>query len=342
MALTFRYDLIWNPTVTTAPSEQAPALNIVFAGTPDFAATILEAILRTQHNVIACYTQPDRPAGRGRKLAASPVKNLATAHNIDIYQPLNFKQEQDLAQLQALKADILVVVAYGIILPKAVLETPRLGCINVHASLLPRWRGAAPIQRAIAEGDNETGVTIMQMDEGLDTGDMLSKVSTPISDSDTGGTLHDRLATIGAAACVKSLDSYSAGTISSEPQNNELANYAHKLSKQEGQIQWHLGSQQIHNTIRAFNPWPVAHTEMDGSKIRIFEAEPVTLTDKHTIEPETSPGTIVASDKTGLTVTTGTGAICITSMQLSGGKRLSVADILNSRKEQFSVGKQFA
>ena len=317
------------------PQINTPALNIVFAGTPDFAASVMTAIINSPHNIIACYTQPDRPAGRGRKLTASPVKALAQEHDIPVYQPLNFKQDEDLSQLQALNADLMVVVAYGIILPKAALETPRLGCINVHASLLPRWRGAAPIQRSIAEGDEETGVTIMQMDEGLDTGAMLSKVITPISPSDTGGSLHDRLAELGAEACASSLNAFSAGDINAEPQDNELANYAHKLSKEEGRIQWDLPNLQVHNLIRAFNPWPVAHTEMDGKKVRLFDVEIVSG------NAQNAPGTILEANKQGLTVATGSGAIRITRMQLSGAKQLPVSDILNSRKEQFSVGKQF-
>ncbi len=317
------------------PQNNTPSLNIVFAGTPDFAASVMTAILNSPHNIIACYTQPDRPAGRGRKLTASPVKALAQEHDIPVYQPLNFKQDEDLKQLQALNADLMVVVAYGIILPKAVLEAPRLGCINVHASLLPRWRGAAPIQRAIAEGDNETGVTIMQMDEGLDTGAMLSKVITPISPSDTGGSLFDRLAELGAEACVSSLNAFSVGETSAEPQDNDLANYAHKLSKEEGRIQWNLPNHQVHNLIRAFNPWPVAHTEMDGKKVRFFDVEIVSG------NAQSAPGTILDANKQGLTIATGSGAIRITRMQLSGAKQLPVTDILNSRKEQFSVGKQF-
>lgn len=294
----------------------------------------MSAIIDSPHRIIGCYTQPDRPAGRGRKLAASPVKALAQEHDIPVYQPLNFKHSDDIDQLEVLQADLMVVVAYGIILPKAVLDTPRLGCINVHASLLPRWRGAAPIQRAIAEGDNESGITIMQMDEGLDTGAMLSKVTTPITASDTGGSLHDRLASLGAQACVAALDALSADGLIPEPQNNDLANYAHKLSKEEGQIHWDQSNQQIVNLIRAFNPWPVAHTEMLGKKIRVFEADLIN-------DQQGEPGTILEANKQGLTVATGSGAIRITRMQLSGAKQLPVADILNSRKEQFSVGKQF-
>lgn len=319
---------------TDASASSVSPLNIVFAGTPDFAASVLQAIIDSPHRVVACYTQPDRPAGRGRKLAASPVKALATEQGIEVYQPLNFKADEDLHALAALNADIMVVVAYGIILPQAVLDTPRLGCINVHASLLPRWRGAAPIQRAIAEGDHESGITIMQMDKGLDTGDMLSKVSTPISTTDTGGALHDRLAELGAQACVDTLATLGAGTATATPQDDDLANYAHKLSKQEGSIQWQQDSHAIHNLIRAFNPWPVAHTEMDGKKIRIFEA---TLVD----DADGEPGTILAADKQGLLVAAQTGGIRITRMQLSGAKQLPVADILNSRKDQFAIGKKF-
>jgi len=311
-------------------------LRIIFAGTPDFAASTLRAILNSHHHVIACYTQPDRPAGRGRKLAASPVKVLAEQHQIPVYQPLNFKEQADIDALNTLNADLMVVVAYGLILPKVILEAPRLGCINVHASLLPRWRGAAPIQRAIAAGDHESGVTIMQMDIGLDTGDMLKKVITPITPEDSGGSLHDRLAELGASACVSSLDDISNNALKPEPQDNALANYAHKLSKQEGQIDWSLDTHHIHNTIRAFNPWPVAHTLVDDQKVRVFDCQPVNQ------QTNEQPGTIIDANKTGITVATADGVLRITQMQLSGSKKLPVSDILNSRKALFAPGKQFS
>ena len=310
-------------------------LKVVFAGTPDFAASVLQALLASQHEVIACYTQPDRPAGRGRKLTPSPVKALAQEHGIEVYQPLNFKNPNDIEQLAALNADIMVVVAYGLILPKAVLETPRLGCINVHASLLPRWRGAAPIQRAIAAGDAETGVTIMQMDEGLDTGDMLLKSSTPISPEDTGGSLHDRLAEMGAKDAVIALDQISANQHQAEPQNDTLANYAHKLSKEEAKLDWQQSAKALNDLIRAFNPWPVCHTELNGDKVRLWQAQALAETSNQ------PPGTIVAAHKDSLDVACGEGLLRLTELQLSGAKRLPVSAILNSKADLFAPGNAF-
>lgn len=310
-------------------------LRIVFAGTPDFAATVLQAVLGSRHQVIACYTQPDRPAGRGRKLTPSPVKAMALEHEIPVYQPLNFKAEEDVANLAALRADLMVVVAYGLILPKVVLDTPRLGCINVHASILPRWRGAAPIQRAIAAGDLESGITIMQMDVGLDTGDMLLKESTPISNTDTGGSLHDRLAQIGGSAIIDTLESIAEGTTQPQPQDDSLATYARKLSKEEGRLDWQRSAIELHNLIRAFNPWPVTHTELDDKTLRVWQACSV---EQHS---DQAPGTLVAVNRDSLDVATGDGILRLTELQLPGGKRLPVAAILNSRADWFSVGNRF-
>lgn len=310
------------------------SLKVVFAGTPDFAASVFSAILASSHQVIAAYTQPDRPSGRGRKLTASPVKQLALEQNIAVYQPVNFKQQDDIKALADLKPDIMVVVAYGLLLPQAVLDVPRLGCINVHASLLPRWRGAAPIQRAIAAGDQESGVTIMQMDAGLDTGDMLLKVSTPISDQDTGGSLHDRLADIGAQACVAALDQIAAGTIKGEAQDDNLANYAHKLSKEEGLLDWQDTATALHNKIRGLSPWPVAHTLLDGKTLRVHEARYVAETSAAT------PGSIIRSDKNGIVVAARDGCLALTKLQLPGGKALTAADLLNSKKSLFETGTQ--
>jgi len=310
-------------------------LKIVFAGTPDFAATVLQSILGSRHQVIACYTQPDRPAGRGRKLTPSPVKALAVEQGIEVYQPLNFKQAADVAQLAALQADLMVVVAYGLILPKVVLDTPRLGCINVHASLLPRWRGAAPIQRAIAAGDVESGVTIMQMDVGLDTGDMLLKEATPISQQDNGGSLHDRLAELGGKAILDALDAIARGESQPEPQDDTLATYAHKLSKEEGKLDWQRPAAELANLVRAFNPWPVSHTELDDQTVRVWQAQAMAQS------TDQIPGTLVAVHKDSLDVATGDGLLRLTELQLAGGKRLPVAAILNARADWFSVGKQF-
>ena len=316
-------------------SASSKPLNIIFAGTPDFAATVLQSILGSRHNVIACYTQPDRPAGRGRKLTPSPVKALAQEQDIPVYQPLNFKQAEDVDQLAALGADLMVVVAYGLILPKSVLDAPRLGCINVHASILPRWRGAAPIQRAIAEGDIESGVTIMQMDVGLDTGDMLLKEFTPITVEDSGGSLHDRLADIGGKAILDALEQIAAGNTHPEPQDDSLATYAHKLSKEEGKLDWNRSAMELHNLVRAFNPWPVAHTELNGNILRIWQSQAL----EQSVNAE--PGTLISVNKDSLDVATDSGILRLLELQLPGAKRLPVADILNSKADWFPVGARF-
>jgi methionyl-tRNA formyltransferase len=265
------------------------------------------------------------------------VKALAQQHDIPVYQPLNFKQTEDVAQLAALNADLMVVVAYGLILPKSVLDAPRLGCINVHASILPRWRGAAPIQRAIAEGDTESGVTIMQMDVGLDTGAMLLKEFTPISAEDTGGSLHDRLAEIGGKAILDALEQIAAGTAKPEPQNDGLATYAHKLSKEEGKLDWNRSAPELNNLVRAFNPWPVAHTELNGNILRVWQSRALAQT--QTVEA--APGTLIAVHKDGLDVATASGVLRLTELQLPGAKRLPVADILNAKADWFPVGARF-
>lgn len=307
-------------------------LKIVFAGTPDFAQSVFAAILASQHSVIAAYTQPDRPSGRGRKLTASPVKQLALENDIAVYQPLNFKDQADIDDLAALQPDIMVVVAYGLLLPQAVLDIPKLGCINVHASLLPRWRGAAPIQRSIAEGDQETGVTIMQMDAGLDTGDMLLKATTPIDSNENGGSLHDRLADIGAKACVEALDLMVDGKLAGEKQDDSQANYAHKLSKEEGRLDWQQSAQQLHDKIRGFYPWPVAYSSLDDKVIRIHAAK------LGQSDSSATPGEIIAADKNGIEVATGEGTLIINKLQLPGGKALTAADVLNSKRDLFEPG----
>ena len=303
-------------------------LKVIFAGTPEFAAEALQALLQSQHEVIAVYTQPDRPAGRGRKLTPSPVKQLALEHDIDVYQPVSLKAAEAQQQLADLNADVMVVVAYGLLLPLPVLQAPRLGCINIHASLLPRWRGAAPIQRAILAGDAETGVTIMQMDEGLDTGDMLLKQTCPIEREDTAQTLHDRLAGIGAKAVVEVLDQLSDGTVNPEKQDDSLSNYAAKLSKAEARINWQEPAYQIERLVHAFNPWPVAQTELGEQMMRIWQARSLDgeTTDK-------SPGTVIKADKLGIDVATGDGVLRILTAQLPGGKPLAAVDLLNARKE---------
>ncbi|MFY8351871.1 methionyl-tRNA formyltransferase [Pseudoalteromonas sp. SSM20] len=305
-------------------------LKIIFAGTPDFAAQHLDALIKSEHQVIAVYSQPDRPAGRGKKLKASEVKQLALTHDIPVYQPENFKSDDAKQQLADLNADIMVVVAYGLLLPKAVLETPKLGCINVHGSILPRWRGAAPIQRAIWAGDAETGVTIMQMDEGLDTGDMISIATCPIEATDTSATLYSRLAELGPTALIDTLATIADGTANAEKQNDELANYAKKLSKDEANIDWQMTAQQIERNIRAFNPWPICFTQMQGNTVKVYAAELVDGTGR--------AGEVLAADKSGVTVATGGGALKITQLQPQGKKPMSAQDFLNGRADWVAVG----
>ncbi|EKO3985990.1 methionyl-tRNA formyltransferase [Vibrio fluvialis] len=310
------------------------SLRIVFAGTPDFAARHLAALLSSEHEVIAVYTQPDRPAGRGKKLTASPVKNLALEHNIPVYQPENFKSDEAKQELAALNADIMVVVAYGLLLPKAVLDTPKLGCINVHGSILPRWRGAAPIQRSIWAGDSETGVTIMQMDVGLDTGDMLKIATLPIEASDTSGSMYDKLAELGPQALVECLSDIAQGTAVAVKQDDVLANYAQKLSKEEAKIDWTLSAQAIERCVRAFNPWPMSHFAVADNQIKVWQAR---------VEAGSSnqaAGTILKADKTGIYVATGAEILVLESLQIPGKKALPVQDILNARASWFEVGSQ--
>jgi len=300
-------------------------LRIVFAGTPDFAATHLEALLNASANVVAVYTQPDRPAGRGKKLQPSAVKKVALEHNIDVYQPLNFKDQADVDQLAALKPDLFIVVAYGLLLPQSVLDIPSLACINSHASLLPRWRGAAPIQRALEAGDAQTGVTVMQMELGLDTGPMLHKVETPIMPNDTGGSLHDRLAKLGSQAVVDVVAKYEKGPVLGEVQDDSLSTYAHKLTKQEALVDWRLDAQEVVQKIRAFNPVPMCYTLLGDNRIRILQAQ--VYPKAHTA----MPGTVLSVNEMGIIIACGNMAISLEQIQLPGKKPQSVADILNGK-----------
>lgn len=306
------------------------ALRIVFAGTPEFAAEHLKALLDSPHQIIAAYTQPDRPAGRGQKLAPSPVKQLAQQHGIPVLQPQTLRDPAAQAELAALQADLMVVVAYGLILPQVVLDTPRLGCINSHASLLPRWRGAAPIQRAIQAGDRDSGVTVMQMEAGLDTGPMLLKVSTPISAEDTGGSLHDRLAELGPPAVLQAIAGLAAGSLAGEVQDDGLATYAHKLNKDEARLDWARPAPELERLVRAFNPWPICHSTLNGEPLKVLAAQ--------LADGQGAPGQILAASRDGLTVACGEGALRLTRLQLPGGKPLAFADLFNSRREQFAVG----
>ena len=309
-------------------------LKLIFAGTPDFAARHLAALLSSDHEVVAVYTQPDKPAGRGQKLTASPVKDLALAHDLPVYQPASLRNEEAQAELAALGADLMVVVAYGLILPKAVLDTPRLGCLNVHGSLLPRWRGAAPIQRAIWAGDAETGVTIMQMDVGLDTGAMIRKVSCTIASDETSASLYDKLAELGPQALVDTLDAMAAGDTTAEAQDDALANYAQKLSKEEARIDWSMEAVAIERCIRAFNPWPISWFEVADQTIKVWQAEVI---DSDHGQPV---GTLLKADKQGIDVATGKGVLRLLTLQPPGKKAMSVPDLLNSRRDWFEPGTQ--
>ena len=308
-------------------------MKIIFAGTPDFAATHLQALI-SQHEVVAVYTQPDRPAGRGKKLNASPVKLLAEQNNLPIYQPQSLKDPEQQTILANLQADIMVVVAYGLILPQVVLDAPRLGCINVHGSILPRWRGAAPIQRAVEAGDKETGVTIMQMDAGLDTGAMLTITRCPIEPSETSGSLYDKLAALGAPALLSTLDKLKAGTAVAVAQDNGQSTYAKKIDKAEALIDWSQPAIIIDQPIRAFSPFPAAYTEIEGLRVKIWAAQTST-------QQLGTSGEIVAADDNGLLVGCGQGSLLLTEIQLAGKSRMPVSEILRSRVELFATGKRF-
>ncbi len=310
-------------------------LNIIFAGTPGIAATVLEQLIASRHTVMAVYTQPDRPAGRGRKLQASPVKQLALQHHIEVQQPTSLKNEEAQQTLASYQADLLIVVAYGLILPQAVLDTPKHGCINVHVSLLPRWRGAAPIQHAILAGDKETGVTIMQMDAGLDTGPILLQRSCPIDATDTSGMLHDKLAVLGASSLLETLDLLCQGKLVPQTQDDSLASYADKISKQNACIDWSQPAENIMHAIRAYCPWPVAHTYFTKKVLKIWDAEIIN-------EDNTAPvGSIVSIDKSFIDVQTGKHVLRLLTVQLPGSKAMPVQAMLNGNADLFHVGDQF-
>ncbi len=311
-------------------------LRVVFAGTPDFAASSLAAVLDSEHEVVAVYTQPDRPAGRGRKLTPSPVKQLAQEHGLPVVQPASLKDADAQAELAALNADVMVVVAYGLLLPQTVLDTPRLGCINVHASLLPRWRGAAPIQRAIEAGDSVSGVTIMQMDAGLDTGAMLYEVRTPITSRTTGGDLHDRLAIQGANALIHVLDNLDNGSLEATPQPEEGVTYAAKLSKAEAELDFSQPAEQLARKIRAFNPWPVAWCTLGNDRLRLLMASV-----EQGEQPPSPPGTLLEHGDDHLRIACGEQGqevLCVSRAQLPGGKAMAIRDLLNARQTSLTVG----
>ena len=302
-------------------------LRILFAGTPDFSVPPLRALLESEHQVVGVHTQPDRPAGRGRKLQPSPVKQVAQEAGVPVYQPATLRRPEAVETIADLAPDLMVVVAYGLILPPEVLAIPRLGCVNIHASLLPRWRGAAPIQRAIEAGDRVTGVSIMQMDEGLDTGPVYLMRETPIEREDTAATLHDRLARLGAEALMEALPGIADGSLQPRPQDEAGATYAPKLEKKEAFIDWNQPAWRLERKVQAFNPWPVAQTRYEQANLRIWEA--------HAIDGmAAAPGTVMAAGREGVDVATGEGLLRITRLQMPGKKPVSAQDFINAHAIQ--------
>ncbi len=308
-------------------------MRIIFAGTPDFAAETLQALLTTEHEICAVYTQPDRPAGRGRKITASPVKQVALEHGLAVEQPLNFKSDEAKQALTDYNADLMIVVAYGLLLPQAVLDTPKLGCINIHASLLPRWRGAAPIQRAILAGDTETGVCIMQMEAGLDTGPVISSARCDIKETDTAQALHDRLAKLGSETLLTSLNDLEQLQKKAIEQNHQASNYAEKLQKQEAEINWQQSAKAINRQINAFNPWPVAQTQWQDKVFRIWSASLLTQ------DTTATPGEVINVSREGIDVATSEGALRLLNIQIPGKKAMAVSDFLNANT--INIGDHF-
>jgi methionyl-tRNA formyltransferase len=311
-------------------------LRIIFAGTPEFAAHHLGALLNSAHQVVAVYTQPDRPAGRGKKIVPGPVKQLALDQAIPVQQPASLRDQAVQETLAQYGADVLVVVAYGLILPQAVLDIPRLGCLNVHGSLLPRWRGAAPIQRAIASGDIQTGITIMQMDAGLDTGSMLASASCPIEPHTTAASLHDTLANIGPELLISVLSDLPAHQAKQQEQGKNGVTYAEKILKPEAYLDWQLPAKTLDRLIRAFNPFPICYSTLGDQRVKIWAATPIGES-----MGDSAPGTIVATSRNGIAVLCGGGELLISRLQLPGGKPLSTEEMLNSRSELFAIGQRF-
>lgn len=310
---------------------------IIFAGTPAFAAVILQHLMTQQWPIAAVLTQPDRPAGRGRKVQASAVKHVASDYALPIYQPHSLRDAKIQADLQALRPDLLIVVAYGIILPQAVLALPTHACINVHASLLPRWRGAAPIQRAILAGDSTTGISIMQMEQGLDTGPVYATASLAITATMTSGQLHDQLANLGATCLMETLVQIGEHNLQPKPQPTQGVCYADKLTKDEGLINWQQSAVDIDRQVRAFNPWPIAYTHYQTQRLRVWQA-----TAKPEAETSALPGTITAVTPSELIVATGAGSLAITSLQFAGGKAISLRDFYNAKPDFFTSGQRLA
>jgi methionyl-tRNA formyltransferase len=306
-------------------------VNVLFAGTPEFAAGCLETLLQSRHRVVGVITQPDRPTGRGLALTPSPVKKLAAEQGIQITQPISLRDAHAQAELKRFRADVIVVAAYGLILPQPVLELPRYGAVNVHASLLPRWRGAAPIQRALLVGDRDTGVSIMQMEAGLDTGPVLLQKKIPIQEDDTAGSLHDRLAELGAGLMVQALDALEAGGLKATPQPDEGVTYAAKVDRREARVDWRESALTVNRRVRAFNPSPGAETRVRGVELKIWRCS--------TAAGRGAPGEVLSVSPSGLCVACGQDVVVVTEVQRSGGKRLSAAEFL--RGFSLSAGECF-
>ncbi|MFT5421646.1 MAG: methionyl-tRNA formyltransferase [Candidatus Endobugula sp.] len=317
-------------------NKQNTSLKIIFAGTPPFAAHHLQALMDSEHQVVAVYTQPDRPSGRGKKLTASPVKTLAHHHRLAVEQPVSLKEIPAQQVLASYHADVMVVVAYGLLLPQAVLDIPACGCLNVHASLLPRWRGAAPIQRAVESGDKTSGVTIMQMDKGLDTGDMLFTLSCDIDATETSASLHDKLMLLGAPALLDVLQKLPSKTLPAKKQNNDLACYAAKITKQEAEINWLEPAEKIVKKIQAFNPYPIAYTWLESERIKIHSAEVEISTIKK------MPGEIINVIENGLIIACGENQVRVNKLQIPNKKAMTVKELLNGYADRFSVGQKFS
>lgn len=315
--------------------QENAGLRVVFAGTPDFAAAYLEALIDSEHKVVAVYTQPDRPAGRGKKLSMSPVKQLAGEHSLPVYQPQSLRDPAAQEELAALEPDVMVVVAYGLILPQAVLDTPRFGCLNVHGSLLPRWRGAAPIQRAIEAGDSETGITIMQMNAGLDTGDILALEACPIQAKDTSASLFHHLSQLGKKPLLKVLADLPAHQAQAQAQDEAGATYAHKISKEEARLDWQRPAIELERQIRAFNPFPMAWTELGELRIKVIAAELIDT------ESQATAGTITAVSDAGVDVQCGRGCLRLSLLQLPGKRPMPVKDILLGNRKLFEEPGRF-